>query len=76
MASPSTTATQIPAYRWLIAWLTLGLILFAISKWKAGYALLYGLAVLTLLLLLLTQYQAIAGLLAPFNQNKGATTSG
>ena len=55
------------AYRWLIAWVVLGLILFAFSKLKVGYTILYYLAVLTLLLLLLTQYQAIASLLSPFS---------
>lgn len=67
------SADQISAYRWIIAWVVLGLILFALSKLKVGYVIEYYLVVLTLLLLLLTQYQAIASLLAPFSQAQQPT---
>jgi hypothetical protein len=59
---------QISAYRWVIAWVVLGLLLLAFSKLKVGYTIIYYLAVLTLLILILTQYQAISAALSPFNQ--------
>lgn len=61
MASP-----DISAYRWVIAWVTLVLILVFLARLRAGYTIIYYLAVLTLVFLLLTQYQAITLLLSPF----------
>lgn len=62
-----STASDVSAYRWVLAFSVIGLILFLISKWKVGYILIYYLAALALTFLLLTQYQAITTLLAPFN---------
>lgn len=62
---------QITAYRWIIAFAVLGLILWLISKWRVGYTFLYYLAVLTLVFIVLTQYQAITALLSPFNTLPG-----
>lgn len=59
---------QISAYRWIIAWVVLGLLLWAFSRLRIGYTLIYYLAVLLLLLLVLTQYEGIVTLLSPFNQ--------
>ena len=61
------TGDHVSAYRWLLAWVVLLIILWAISKFRAGYIILYYLAVLTLAFILLTQYKAIAYLLSPFN---------
>lgn len=55
------------AYRWLIAYVTLILILIAFSKMQVGYIIEYYLAIMVFLFLVLTQYQAIASLLSPFN---------
>lgn len=63
---------QVSAYRWVIAWVVLGLLLWAFAKLRVGYTVLYYLAVLVLLTLILTQYQALATLLAPFNTLQGA----
>lgn len=69
-----STANDVSAYRWVLAFSVIGLILFLISKWKVGYILIYYLAALALTFLLLTQYQAITTLLAPFNN--GGSTNG
>lgn len=66
----------ITAYRWVIAFAVLALLLFLISKWRVGYTILYYLAFLTLLVLVLTQYQAIANLLSPFNALPGGKQNG
>lgn len=59
---------QISAYRWMLALGALGALLFAFSRLRVGYTVLYYLAVLTLLFILLTQYQGIAWVLNPFTQ--------
>ena len=69
-------ANSVSAYRWVIAFSVIGLILYLISKWKVGYTLLYYLAALALLFLILTQYQAITTLLAPFNSTSGGSSNG
>jgi len=69
-----STAQDVSAYRWVIAFSVIGLILFLVSKWKVGYILIYYLAALALTFLLLTQYQAITTLLSPFNA--GGSTNG
>jgi len=69
-----STAQDVSAYRWVIAFSVIGLALFLISKWKVGYILIYYLAALALTFLLLTQYQAITTLLAPFNN--GGSSNG
>lgn len=58
------------AYRWVIAWVALALILMLLAKFRAGYTIIYYLAVITLVFLLLTQYQALAVVLQPFSQKK------
>lgn len=73
-ASTSDTSQQITAYRWVIAFAVLGLILWLVSKWRVGYTMLYYLALLTLVFIVLTQYQAITALLSPFNTLPGGKT--
>ena len=68
---PPNGATDVSAYRWIVAFFAFGLIMFLVTKLKIGYTLVYYLAVLVLLLLILTQYQAIAGLLLPLNVTQG-----
>lgn len=60
---------QISAYRWMLAIAVLVGILIAFSRLKVGYVVLYYLAVLTLLFILVTQYQGIAWVLNPFTQS-------
>jgi len=72
-ASTNDTSQQISAYRWTIAFAVLALILWLISKWRVGYTFLYYLALLMLVFILLTQYQAITALLSPFNTLPGGT---
>ena len=62
---------QIPAYRWLIAYVTLFLILALFARLRVGYVIEYYLATMVLLFILLTQYQAIATLLSPFTTTDG-----
>jgi hypothetical protein len=69
------TAQMVSAYRWVIAFTVIGIILFLISKWRVGYTLLYYLAALALFFLIVTQYQAITTLLAPFNTLSGGKSS-
>lgn len=64
------TGDHVSAYRWLLAWVVLLIILWAISRFKAGYIILYYLAVMTLAFILLTQYQSIALILSPFGGQK------
>lgn len=59
---------QIAAYRWVLAYATLALLLVFLAKWRAGYTVIYYLAVLVLIFLLLTQYQGITVILSPFTQ--------
>lgn len=61
---------SISAYRWVLAWAVLGIILWLFSKLAIGYTILYYLAALIILLLLVTQYQMIASLLSPFQQSQ------
>lgn len=70
------TAQAVSAYRWVIAFTVIGLLLFLVSKWKVGYTLIYYLAALMLFFLVLTQYQAITTLLAPFNTLSGGSSNG
>lgn len=72
MATPQT-GDQIAAYRWIIAWIGLIVILMAFSRLRVGYTILYYLAVLTLLFILVTQYQGIAWVLNPFQQTQGGS---
>jgi len=64
-ADPTNT---ISAYRWVIAWIVLLIILALISRFKIGYTIIYYLLLLSIIFLVLTQYQAITSLLSPFNQ--------
>lgn len=59
---------HISAYRWILAIGAIGAILFAFSRLRVGYVVIYYLAVLSLLFILLTQYQGIAWVLNPFTQ--------
>lgn len=59
---------SISAYRWILAWSVLAVILFLFSRLAFGYTILYYLAVLVILLLIVTQYQGIVYVLSPFNQ--------
>lgn len=65
---------QVSAYRWALAYALLIILLMLFSKLRVGYTILYYLAVLTLLFILLTQYQSIAWVLNPFvaQQQQGA----
>lgn len=74
-AAPATTGDQISAYRWALAYFLLIVILLMFSKLRVGYTILYYLAVLTLLFILLTQYQGIAWVLNPFSQTSQGATS-
>jgi hypothetical protein len=67
----SDSSQQITAYRWVLAFAVMGLILWLISRWRVGYTFLYYLATLMLVFILLTQYQAITALLSPFNSLPG-----
>ena len=73
---------QVSAYRWLLAWGAIILILIGMTRFKIGYVIVYYLAALTLLFIVLTQYQGIAWVLAPFNNlpnsvaGQGAATNG
>lgn len=69
-------AQSVSAYRWVIAFTVIGILLFLISKWRVGYTLLYYLAALLLFFIVLTQYQAITTLLAPFNSLNGGSSNG
>jgi len=69
---PPSIGNQVSAYRWALAYAALIIILLAFSKLRVGYTILYYLAVLTLVFILLTQYQGIAWVLSPFNQQQGA----
>lgn len=55
-------------FRWLVAWMVLLLILWAISKTAVGRVIIYYVLALSLLFLLVTQFRAISGALAPFAQ--------
>ena len=67
-----TSTDSVSAYRWVIAWAVLGIILVLIARWKVGYTILYYLALLVLIVIVLTQYQAISGLLSPFTTLPGS----
>jgi hypothetical protein len=58
---------QVSAYRWVLAWAVLALLLWGFSKLAIGYTILYYLAILVLLFLLVTQYQKLTWFLAPFS---------
>ncbi len=68
MNTQPSTGDQLSAYRWLIAWVVMIILLSIIAKFRVGYTVLYYLAALTLAFLLLTQYQALAWVLAPFDR--------
>lgn len=69
----SDATDTISAYRWVLAWAVLFVILWLFSKLAIGYTILYYLAVLVILLLLVTQYQAIASMLSPFQSRQEAS---
>lgn len=74
--APVSQGDQISAYRWAIAWVVLIVILMFVSRLRVGYTILYYLATLTLLFILLTQYQGIAWVLNPFVQQQQQGGSG
>lgn len=53
-------------FRWLVAWLVLLLVLWAINRTAVGRVVTYYALALMLLFLLVTQFKFIAGALAPF----------
>lgn len=71
----TTKADSISAYRWLLAFTVLSLMLWLLSKTRFGYTTLYYLAVLVLLTTVLIHYQDIASALSPFSETQGGTTS-
>lgn len=71
------TSDQTPggAYRYMIAWLLIFVVLVLLNKTKMGHTVIYYTLVLAILLLLLTQYQAIASILAPLQPGGKAPSS-
>lgn len=70
-----TSTDPVSASRWVLAWGVLVILLILIARWRVGYVVLYYLALLVLIFIVLTQYQAISGLLSPFNTLPGAKKS-
>jgi hypothetical protein len=70
----TTSADSVSAYRWVMAYTVLGLILWGISKTRFGYTALYYLASIVLFVLILTQYRGIVTALSPLQP--GGTTNG
>lgn len=56
------------AYRYIAAWTLVLIALFLLTKSRLGYAAVYYTLLLAIVLLFVTQYQAIASILAPVSQ--------
>jgi asparagine N-glycosylation enzyme membrane subunit Stt3 len=60
-----------PIYRVLVAWFLVLVILWAFTKTKFGYQIIFYLVVLTIIILLATNYKAITGLISPVASGEG-----
>lgn len=67
---PGTPPTT---YQWLVAWLLLIVLLAVAAQTEIGHTVIYYALVLILVFLLVTQYQFVAGGLAPIGQKLPAT---
>jgi hypothetical protein len=65
-ANPPATS----AYRATVAWVILIVVLTLLAQLQAGRIVIYYVLLLLILFILVTQYQAIAGLLAPVSGGK------
>ena len=67
----ATPATKHPIYRVLVAWLLVFVILWLFSKNRFGYQILFYLVLLTIIVLVATNYKAITGLVSPVATGEG-----
>lgn len=72
----ATAAPSYSAYQVIVAWTLVLLLLWLIAQAKIGATLIYYTLVVMILFLVLTQYQAITSLLAPFTAPGGGNPNG
>ncbi len=53
-------------FQWILAWSVLGVVLLLLARTRIGYLLIYYALALSILFLIVTQYQWFAKALAPF----------
>lgn len=67
MTARSAQSAGSYTFKWLMAWAMFVLILMLANRTRIGHATIYYLLVLAALLLLVTQYQWLANILAPIS---------
>lgn len=70
VTSAKTAAQPQSAYRIFVAWVLFSVVLFFLAELPVGRTFIYYLLVLLIVFILVTQYQAIRGLLAPLSGGK------
>lgn len=66
--SVDTDAGMGAAYRWLLAWALMILMLGVVSKTRLGHVIIYYSLLLSIVFVLVTQYRFIAQALSPLGQ--------